>query len=175
MNNKLLIVTDLGSFKAYRLEASSLHSTPRLELVEEFNFVDAHGKFSDHISDLAGRYHAPAMGKWATPWGERHNIELERKRRLIKQVAQAIVELLRKSGTVGCYLAAGKEINHQILDELPREVRAKIEKIVPCDLTKAERSEIFRHFEIPKVKVGEAALLQNRETLRRNGGARAQA
>ena len=37
MNNKLVVVTDLGSFKAYKLEADSLHSTPRLELIEEFN------------------------------------------------------------------------------------------------------------------------------------------
>src|SRR6266446_180263 len=28
MNDKLLVVTDLGSFKAYRLEANNQHSTP---------------------------------------------------------------------------------------------------------------------------------------------------
>ena len=174
MNNKLVIVTDLGSFKAYKLETNSQHSTPRLELIEEFNLVDAHGKMIDHLTDLAGRYHAPVMGKWATPWGERHNIELERKRRLIKQVAHALTDLLRRNGADGCYLAAGKEINHQIVAELPREARAKIEKIVACDLTKTEKTEILRHFEIFKAKSGEIPVWQNAQQTRRSGNLRQQ-
>ena len=169
MNNKLVVVTDLGSFKAYKLETNNQHSTPRLELIEEFNLVDAHGKMLDHLTDVAGRYHAPVMGKWASPWGERHNIELERKRRLVKQVAYALTDLLRRNGPDGCYLAAGKEINHQIVAELPRDARAKIEKIVACDLTKAEKLEILRHFEIPKAKLGEVPVWQNASQARRGG------
>ncbi len=166
MNNKLVVVADLGTFKAYKLEAESTHRTPRLELIEEFNLVDAHGKLLDRLSDLAGRYHAPTLGKWATPWGERHNIQLERKRRLIRQLAQALADLLRRDGDHGCYLAAGKEINHQIIAELPREARAKIEKIVPCDLTKADKPEILRQFDVFK-KLSEIPVWANREPLRR--------
>ncbi|SRR6266436_1213359 len=174
MNNKLVVVTDLGSFKAYKLETNSQHSMPRLELIEEFNLVDAHGKMIDHLTDLPGRYHAPVMGKWASPWGERHNIELERKRRLVKQVAHALTDLLRRNGADGCYLAAGKEINHQIMAELPRDARAKIEKIVACDLTKAEKAEILRHFEIFKAKLGEVPVWQNASQARRSGNLRQQ-
>ncbi len=174
MNNKLVVVTDLGSFKAYKLETNNQHSTPRLELIEEFSLVDAHGKMMDDMADLAGRSHAPAMGKWATPSGERHNIELERKRRLVKQVAHALADLLRRNGTEGCYLAAGKEINHQIIAELPREARVKIEKIVACDLTKADKAEILRHFEIFKVKSGEAPVWQNGPQARRGSNLRQQ-
>ena len=174
MNNKLVVVTDLGSFKAYKLETNSQHSMPRLELIEEFNLVDAHGKMMDHLTDLAGRYHAPVMGKWASPWGERHNIELERKRRLVKQVAHALNDLLRRNGADGCYLAAGKEINHQIMAELPRDARAKIEKNVACDLTKAEKAEILRHFEIFKAKLGEVPVWQNAPQAKRGGNLRQQ-
>src|SRR6266404_1910097 len=173
MNNKLVVVTDLGSFKAYKLETNSQHSLPRLELIEEFNLVDAHGKMMEHLTDLAGRYHAPVMGKWATPWGERHNIELEKKRRLVKQVAHALTDLLRREAVDGCYLAAGKEINHQILAELPRQVRARIEKIVPCDLTKAEKADVLRHFDILKSKSNEMPILQAPQT-RRSGNSRVQ-
>src|SRR5258708_38674575 len=124
MNNKLLVVTELGSLKAYKLATINQHSTPRLELVEEFSLVDAHGKMMDDMADLAGRSHAPAMGKWATPSGERHNIELERKRRLVKQLAHALADMLRRDGADGCYLAGGKEINHPSLAELPRDALA---------------------------------------------------
>src|ERR1044071_164433 len=174
MNNKLVVVTDLGSFKAYKLELKSQHSTPRLELIEEFNLVDAHGKMSDKLTDLAGRYHVLVMGKWAAPRGERHNIELERKRRLVKQVAEALTELLRRNGADGCYLAAGKEINHQIIAELPREARSKIEKIVACDLIKAEKSDILRHFDILKAKLTEMPVWQSAPQTKRSGGLRQQ-
>jgi hypothetical protein len=174
MNNKLVVVADLGSFKAYKLEANSLHSTPRLELIEEINLVEDRGKLSDRLTDLAGRHHVPAMGKWASPWGERHNIELERKRRLIKQVAHALADLLHRDGADGCYLAASKEINHQILAELPREARAKIEKIGPCDLTKAEKSELLRHFDVLKPKMSEMPTGQNRGQIGRPGNLRQQ-
>src|SRR5438309_690777 len=50
MNNKLVVVTDLGSFKAYKLETNNQHSTPRLELIEEFSLVDAHGKMIDRLT-----------------------------------------------------------------------------------------------------------------------------
>jgi protein required for attachment to host cells len=173
MNNKLVVVTDLGSFKAYKLEADSPHRTPRLELLEEFNLVDAHGKLLDKVSDAAGRYHAPTLGKWATTWGERHNIELERKRRLIKQVAAAITDLLRNDGNDGCYLAAGKEINHQILAELPRQARAKIEKVLPIDLAKADKTEILRRFDVLKPKLSELPFLASAP--RRGAGPRPQA
>jgi len=172
MNNKIVVVTDLGSFKAYKLEANSFHKTPRLELIEEINFVEAHGRLGDRLTDLAGRYHAPTLGKWAAPWGERHNIELEQKRRLIKQVSHALAALLRRNTTDGCYLAASKEITHQIIAELPREARARIEKIVSSDLTKMEKSELLRHFDILKPKVNEVVSWQSREAFRRSGGLR---
>jgi len=43
-------------------------------------------------------------------------------------------------------VAASKEINRQLLDELEPQVRAKIQKNVSADLTKLEPTEILRHF-----------------------------
>jgi len=168
MNNKLVVVTDLGSFKAYKLEANSLHRTPRLELIEELNLVEAQPGSSEPV----GRYRAPTLGKWAAPWGERHNSELEHKRRLIRQVGQALAALLRQNPSDGCYLAASKEITHQIMAELPREARSRIEKILPSDLTKMQKSELLRHFEILRPKINEVVSWQSGEAFRSSGGVR---
>jgi len=165
MNNKLVVVADLGSFKAYKLDAGSLHSTPRLELIEEINLLDTEVKLP--MLNVSGGFHSPMMGKWSASAGERHNIELERKRRLIKQVAHYLGSLLRRDGSDGCYFAASKEISHQILAELPRGIRVKIEKIVPCDLTKVEKAELIRRFDLPKAKAGETAFIFNHDQTRR--------
>ena len=65
---------------------------------------------------------------------------------MVRQLAQRLNALARPKEIESCFLAASREINHQLLDELAPEVRAKIEKIVPADLTKLERTEILRHF-----------------------------
>jgi hypothetical protein len=78
--------------------------------------------------------------------GERHNIELESRKRLVRQLAQRLNGLVGSKEIERCLLAASREINHQLLEELEPLVRAKIEKNLPVDLTKLERAEIMGHF-----------------------------
>ena len=149
MKNTLIVVTDLGCFKAFRLENHHLHPTRHLTLVEEFNNADAHGKLVDKVTDLSGRFprsSGMAGARGAMSDGERHNIELESRKRLVRQLAERFNVLARGPEVECCLLAASREINHQLLEELEPAVRAKIEKNVPADLTKLERAEILRHF-----------------------------
>jgi hypothetical protein len=150
MKNTLVVVTDLGCFKAFRLENNShQHYGPRLELVEQFENEEAHGKLGERVSDLGGRFPRSTSASSVTGAmsdGERHNIQLEQRKRLVRQLAQRFNALARGREFERCLLAASREINHQLLDELEPEVRAKIEKNVSADLTKLERAEILRHF-----------------------------
>jgi formamidopyrimidine-DNA glycosylase len=145
MRNIVIVVTDLGNFKAYKLERTNLN-TPRLELMHESPSVNGHGKIVERVTDQAGRYHNGMNGKWATPWGEPHNIELEDRKRRVRHVAHELDLILRNAEVEGCWLAASKEINHQLLDELGPETRGKILKNIPCDLTRTDKSELLDHF-----------------------------
>ena len=78
--------------------------------------------------------------------GERHNIALESRKRLVRQLAQRFNVLARSPEVERCLLAASLEINHQLLTELEPQVRAKVEKIVVADLTKLEPTEILGRF-----------------------------
>jgi hypothetical protein len=150
MKNTLVVVADLGCLKAFRLENSHLNRNPRLELLEEFQNPEAHGKLVEKVTDLSGRFPrgaGAAQGAGgAMAGGERHNIELEGRRRLVRQLAQRFNQLARNKEVECCLLAASKEINRQLLDELEPQVRAKIQKNVPADLTKLEQTAILRHF-----------------------------
>src|ERR1051326_8279450 len=148
MKNTLLVVADLGGFKAFKLENSALHRAPRLEFVEEYKNADAHGRLVDRVSDLSGRFPRGTGLKagGAMSDGERHNIELEARKRLVRQLAQRVNALARSQDVERCFLAASKEINHQLIDELEPQVRAKIEKNIPADLTKVERADILSYF-----------------------------
>jgi len=156
MKNTLLVVADLGGFKAFKvgnnhestLGDERVKRTPRLEFVEEFHNADAHERLVDKVSDLSGRFPRGTGLKagGAMSDGERHNIEREARKRLVRQVAQRLNALARSQDIDRCFLAASKEINHQLIEELEPQVRAKIEKNIPADLTKIERADILRYF-----------------------------
>ena len=149
MKNTLVVVTDLACLKAYRLENNHPNKSLRLQLVEEFNNAEAHGKLGDKVSDLSGRFPRRTGAQHTTGAmsdGERHNIELESRKRLVRQLAQRLNRLLGSKEVERCLLAASREINHQLLEELEPLARAKIEKNIPVDLTKLDRAEILGHF-----------------------------
>jgi len=150
MKNTLVVVTDLGCFKAFKLENEMPNRTPRLELVDEFNNEQAHERLVERVTDLAGRFPRGAAKSYmggAMSDGERHNIELESRKRFVRQMAERFNDLARDKQIERCLLAASKGIKAQFLKELDPPVRAKIEKLVPSDLTKLRSSAIMDHFQ----------------------------
>lgn len=150
MKNTLLVVTDLGGFKAYRLDNGEFQRSPRLELLEEFSNAAAHGRLVDRVTDLGGRFPRSTGASNTTGAmsdGERHNIQLEQRKRLVRQLAHRLSSLLRNTEIERCFLAASREIHHQLLDELDGRVRAKIERNLPADLTKVDKSDLLAYFQ----------------------------
>ena len=99
MKKTLVVVTDLGCFKAFKLENNDAHRSPRLQLVEEFNNVAAHARLVDQVTDQAGRFGrggAKSMDG-AMSDGERHNIELEQRKRIVRQLATRFNDLARST------------------------------------------------------------------------------
>jgi hypothetical protein len=149
MKKTLVVVTDLGCFKAFRVDNNQLHTSPRLELLEEFTNAEADGRLVNKVTDFAGRFprgDGRATATSAMSDGERHNILLEQRKRLVRQLAGRLTSAVRTSGAERCFLAASKEINRQLLDELEPGVRTLIEKVVSADLTKVDKMELLEHF-----------------------------
>src|ERR1041385_3583331 len=128
MKNTLVVVTDLGGFKAYRLEKDRQFSNPRLELLEEFANPDAPRKLVEQVSDFAGRFprRTNPGASSAMSDGERHNIELEKRKRGVRRLATRLNSLMSDPDVEQCFLAASREINRKLLEELESSARAKI-------------------------------------------------
>src|SRR2546422_6995843 len=125
MKTTLVVVADLGCLKAFRLENPDGHRTARLELVEEFNNPGAHGRLVEKVTDSSGRFPRGAGNSnqtGAMSDGERHNIELERRKRFVRQLAGRLNTLATGKEVERCLLAASKEINHQLVEELDPHV-----------------------------------------------------
>ena len=149
--NTLLVVADLAGFKAFQLQSNGnprKDHKPHLEFLEQYENPHAHDRLGELVSDLSGRFprRTGARAAGAMSDGERHNIELEARKRFIRDLAQRLNDLARRPDFDRFFLAASKEINRALFEELDPRVQAKIAKNIPADLTKFGRSEILSRF-----------------------------
>jgi len=144
----LVIVADRGGLKAYRVEETPTRG-PSLQLVQAFNLTDAHGRLLDKVTDQAGRFpvsngagghHGPAS------IAERTQMETETQRRLCKQLADRIVDVVSRNAKEAWSFAAPAEIHNAIVDLLPATVRARVIEHVNSDLVKIEPAKLTSHF-----------------------------
>jgi len=142
MTDKMIVLADLGRVKAFRVTHDMMHSRPQLELVYDCEFLEAHGRLLDKVTDLAGRF--PVSGSAGASNSEHHQLREENERRLIRLVAEKISELVQ--GERYWFLAAGEGINGRILDHLRPEIRASLYKNIPADLVKTPKQQIMDYF-----------------------------
>src|SRR5437588_9493729 len=143
----LIIVTDRGSLKAYRVDETPTRG-PSLHLVQAFDLTDAHGRLIDKVTDLAGRFPVSdgAGGRHANSIAERTQLETETHRRIQKQLADQIIKIVQSDGVEGWSFAAPASIHAAIVDLLPASVRDRIVEHVKSDLVKTEPSKLPAHF-----------------------------
>ena len=143
----VVIAANLGHLKAFRVEETPTRGR-RLELIEDIAFPEAHGRFQDKVTDVAGRFSGssgPGQGPGMAR-GEAMNAELETERRLVKLVAEQITAILNAERPEFWYLAATQEVHQAILNALPTELRERVVRHVYADLTKARVADVLAHF-----------------------------
>jgi len=146
--SSLVIVTDRGSLKAYRVNETPTRG-PSLQLVQAFDMTDAHGRLIDKVSDLAGRFpvtEGAGAHRGQASTAERTQLATETDRRIQKELADQITKIVSKTGKDGWSFAAPAEIHTAIVDLLPANVRQRIVEHVKSDLVKVEPARLMSHF-----------------------------
>ena len=158
METKLLIVTDLGLFKAFKVDRT-LKGSPHLDLLEQIVLEEAHHRLVETVTDLAGRRGTPPQRNWGTPVVDDHNQQLEIRRRLVKEVAEHFERLSQSHSEMPVWFAAPAEFNRQILETLPANLRDRIQINLPRDLVKLSKAELLEAFALEQRRSEEAAAL----------------
>ena len=145
--NKIVIVVDLGHFKAFKVTKAQMESA-RVTLIESYDSIDAHGKLGEKFSDKAGRFkRGDGQRKEAKGSGEPHNIKTEGEKRSTKLIANDINALISKEGYPKWDLAAPGKINKQIIEHLASDVKKELGRSIPSDLTETAKNKILSYFE----------------------------
>ncbi|MCS7091091.1 MAG: host attachment protein [Verrucomicrobiota bacterium] len=142
---RLVVVTDLGQFRAARLETTP-RGTPRLEWLEEVRLEAYPNRVVDKVTDLAGRHASPSQKHWGAPMADAHNLKLETRRRIVKGIVKRITKLMKAHPDLPLWLAAPAEINHLVLEGLPTALRTRVEASLARDLVKAPQRELLAAF-----------------------------
>ncbi len=144
--DEIVILADLGHFCAYALSRTPL-GTGKLDLIECFDSMDAHTRYSDKVSDRAGKFGQARGANWSKGYGEPHKTHVEEERRLIKNIARSINKIIQETNCQQWHLVAQKTINGQIVDHLDPAVLTRLKKNIAADLTKADKEEILSRFD----------------------------
>jgi hypothetical protein len=142
----LIIVADRGEVKAYRVNETPTRGAS-LQLVQAFDITDAHGRYDEKLTDQAGRFPvSDGNGRHANSIAERTALETENDRRICKQLAEHIAEVVKREAAEGWSFAAPASIHSTVTDLLPASLRNRVVEHVKSDLVKVEPSKLPAHF-----------------------------
>jgi hypothetical protein len=142
----LIIVVDRGGLKAYRVNKTPTRGAS-LQLVQAFDITDAHGRYDEKLTDQAGRFPvSDGNGRHANAIAERTALETENDRRICRQLAEHIAEVVKREGADGWSFAAPASIHSSVTELLPAPIRNRVVEHVKSDLVKIEPSKLPAHF-----------------------------
>ena len=147
----IVIVADLGEMKVYKAKPRDLEAEAglkpqniKLDLVNAIDYVEAHWKVKDIVTDEAGRFKGPKSGGGIT---EKHGIEAKMEEDVIKAIAADIERFVSEYNPPKYFLALPQTIFKRVWDRVGGEARSKLFRYVEEDLTKSYKSrlpEIFK-------------------------------
>ncbi len=142
----LIVVADRGGIKAYKVNETPTRGAS-LQLVQAFDITDAHGRLGDKLTDQAGRFPvSDGNGRHANAIAERTALETETDRRICKQLAEHIAEVVKREAAQGWSFAAPASIHASVTELLPASIQTRVVEHVKSDLVKIEPAKLHSHF-----------------------------
>jgi hypothetical protein len=156
----LIVVGDLGELKVYRVEEETVISPKdsaqvshkrnrgtliealRPELVTAVDFVEAHRKISEEVTDKEGNYKGP----FGSASGEPHNLKEEIEQRLIREIAETVMRIVRQEDPKVWHLAFPSEHKKALLDRIDPDVSTRLGTMLDEDLVKLKPEKLLERF-----------------------------
>ncbi|NKQ40417.1 MAG: host attachment protein [Sulfurovum sp.] len=143
--NSMIIVADLGELKGYRIRkneaivGNKIKSSYTLKLHNNISYIDARKKLHEVVTDNAGRF--------GQHIAEEHNLETERKRRSLEDLADDINKIVEKEQPKQLFLAFPQELNTQLLNLLSPAIKTLLVKNLTSNLVKINKEKLLSYFE----------------------------
>ncbi len=146
--NDIVATVNRGEMKVYKAvprtleaEAGLKNDEVKLDLILDKDYIAAHKKLRDIVTDEAGRFKGDAQQKGGSI-GQEHNLEEEIEKRLYKLIAEDLENILKEAPRV--FLAINEEFANEVLNEVDKELKNKLTHIVKKDYVKLPKEELLK-------------------------------
>ena len=139
-----VVVASLGEMKVYEAKPRTLEAEAglkefevKLDLVTAKDYIDAHKKLQDIVTDEAGRFKGGIA--------EEHNLELEIKKRVIEDLAKDI-NAVAQDAKGRLFVSIPEPIEKEVEALLDATAKSKIKKLIKKDYLKTSKEELVDIF-----------------------------
>ncbi len=143
-----IVVVSKGELKLYEAKPRTLEAEAglkeyevKLDLIRDEDYIAAHKKISESVSDEAGRFKNAGEAHGVSV-GEDHNLEEEIENRLLRLTAEDIDAIAAESNAK-IFLTVPETVEKELMALLDAATREKIIKTVPKDLIKTDKEELL--------------------------------
>ncbi len=146
---KLIILADRGTLKAYKLDHSRTQGRPHIEEVEEVDVVSGNTPISEKTTHQQGRHPDKRRGQVAMEQmstSEAQGLEAEEERKSIAEIQDQINRLLARHSSLGWSFAAPSTINEQILNGIDPDKKDRLLENLDLNLTNQPKDEVKERF-----------------------------
>jgi hypothetical protein len=134
--SSLIILADRGGLKTYGVTGTPTRG-PSLRLVDEFQITGLERQLPFNVEST--QQHVLLTSDWM-------GLESETNRRVGRQLADRIAQIVKTERVEGWSFAAEPSIHKAIVDLLPVAIRERIVEHVPSDLIKIGPAKLRSHF-----------------------------
>jgi len=146
----LVIVGNLGELKIYKANPRDLEAEAglkphnvKLDLENSFDYIEAHQKIKDIVTDEAGRFKADA-GKMGGSIAPENHLEEKLEEDVIKDLAKDINNIISNQKRGSVFLALSEPIFNRVYEKL--ENKNVIAKSLKEDLVKVDKTKLIEFF-----------------------------
>ncbi len=149
--NDLVITASLGEMKIYKANPRDLEAEAglkpqnvKLDVINAFDYVEAHMRLQDITTDEPGQFKGDANSMRSH--GEPHNLEAKLEEDVIRAIADDINKVVKEENPPKVFLAIAEPIFDRVYSKLDKDVQNKIFRSLKKDLTKKDRNELIEEF-----------------------------
>ena len=150
----IVIVANLGEMKVYKATPRDLEAEAglkedyiKLDLINDVDFIEAHKRLKDMVSDMSGRFKSDAAKDGAgTPQANGLIQEIEDE--LIELLSSEIMETIKENNPPKYFLSIPETIFKRVTENIFKDhiVKEKLFRFVREDLVKVDKTKLPQIF-----------------------------
>ena len=146
MSDHYIVTSDRGHLRIFAETRPPGRTTPRLETVAALDFPGGRQDYTDHDTDVAGRFPGAGGSGSGMSLDERLPMKREEERRSVRLIADELENFFAARPQASWDLAVAPSLYNAIVQSLSPATRRRLQRVLSEDLANQDSEEVRSHF-----------------------------